>query len=106
MSEYDNALDCYKKVIDLMPDTDYAADALSAIESIYQSEGRGDEFLDYAELIGATRDKTDASVRAEVARRANLVRAVRLLVPFFQILLSLWQGQTVVPVQTLQNDNF
>ena len=60
MSEYDNALDCYKKVIDLMPDTDYAADALSAIESIYQSEGRGDEFLDYAELIGATRDKTDA----------------------------------------------
>ena len=60
MSEYDNALDCYKKVIDLMPDTGYAADALSAIESIYQSEGRGDEFLDYAELIGATRDKTDA----------------------------------------------
>ena len=60
MSEYDNALDCYKKVIDLMPDTHYAADALSAIESIYQSEGRGDEFLDYAELIGATRDKTDA----------------------------------------------
>lgn len=60
MSEYDNALACYKKVIDLMPDTDYAADALSAIESIYQSEGRGDEFLDYAELIGATRDKTDA----------------------------------------------
>lgn len=60
MSEYDNALECYKKVIDLMPDTDYAADALSAIESIYQSEGRGDEFLDYAELIGATRDKTDA----------------------------------------------
>ena len=60
ISEYDNALDCYKKVIDLMPDTDYAADALSAIESIYQSEGRGDEFLDYAELIGATRDKTDA----------------------------------------------
>lgn len=60
MSEYDNALDCYKKVIDLMPDTDYAADALSAIESIYQSEGRGNEFLDYAELIGATRDKTDA----------------------------------------------
>lgn len=60
MSEYDNALDCYKKVIDLMPDTDYAADALSAIESIYQSEGRGDEFLDYAELIGATRDETDA----------------------------------------------
>ena len=60
MSEYDNALDCYKKVIDLMPDTDYAADALNAIESIYQSEGRGDEFLDYAELIGATRDKTDA----------------------------------------------
>lgn len=59
MSDYEGALDCYKKVIELMPDTEYASDALSAIESIYQSEGRGSEFLDYADRIGANRDKTD-----------------------------------------------
>lgn len=36
MSEYDRSLDYYKQVITEMPGTEYAQDALLAIESIYQ----------------------------------------------------------------------
>ncbi|MCQ2119486.1 MAG: tetratricopeptide repeat protein [Bacteroidales bacterium] len=59
-SQFELALSYYKQVISEMPDTEYSADALSAIESIYQSEGRGDEYLDYAESVGANKDMTDA----------------------------------------------
>ena len=59
-SNYEQALSYYKQVITEMPDTEYASDALQAIESIYQSEGRGDEFLDYADRIGANKDKSDS----------------------------------------------
>lgn len=58
-SEFDKALAYYKQVVADMPGTEYAGDALSAIESIYQSEGRGDEFIDYADKIGAIKDKSE-----------------------------------------------
>ncbi len=59
MSEYNQALAYYKQVVEEMPGTEYAEDALLAIESIYQSEGRTDEYLDYADKAGVNKDKTD-----------------------------------------------
>ena len=58
ISEYNKALAYYKQVVNDMPGTEYANDALAAIESIYQTEGRADEFLDYADKVGAIKDKT------------------------------------------------
>ncbi len=60
MSEYDKSLDYYKQVISEMPGTEYARDALLAIESIYQSQGRADEYLDFADKVGAIKDKSDS----------------------------------------------
>lgn len=59
-SESQKALGYYKQVISEMPGTEYARDALSAIESIYQSEGRMDEYFDYADKVGAIKGKTDS----------------------------------------------
>ena len=58
MSEFDKALGYYKSVVEEMPGTEYANDALAAIESIYQTEGRTDEYLDYADRVGVIKDKT------------------------------------------------
>ena len=58
ISEYEKALSYYKQVVAEMPGTEYANDALAAIESIYQSEGRTDEYIDYADKVGAIKDKT------------------------------------------------
>lgn len=59
MSEYDKSLDYYKQVISEMPGTEYAQDALLAIESIYQSQGRVDEYIDFADKAGVIKDKSD-----------------------------------------------
>ena len=59
-SEYDRALSCYKQVVGEMPGTEYAEEALLAIESIYQSDGRADEYLDYAESVGLNAGKSDS----------------------------------------------
>ena len=58
MSEFEKSLAYYKRVVDEMPGTEYASDALAAIESIYQTEGRTDEYIDYADRIGAIKDKS------------------------------------------------
>lgn len=58
MSEFNQALGYYKQVVQEMPGTEYAENALLAIESIYQAEGRTDEYLDYAETVGADKGKT------------------------------------------------
>jgi len=58
ISEYDKALGYYKRVVEDMPGTEYASDALAAVESIYQTEGRTDEYIDYADKIGAIKDKS------------------------------------------------
>ncbi len=60
MSEYDRSLDYYKQVITEMPGTEYAQDALLAIESIYQSQGRTDEYIDFADKAGVIKDKSDS----------------------------------------------
>lgn len=64
MSEYDKSLDYYKQVISEMPGTEYAQDALLAIESIYQSQGRVDEYIDFADKAGVIKDKSDGEKEA------------------------------------------
>ncbi len=59
-SEFDRSIGYYKQVIEEMPGTEYAQDALAAIESVYQYLGRTDEYLDYADKVGAISGKTDA----------------------------------------------
>lgn len=59
-SQYEKALGYYKQVIAEMPGTEYSRDALSSIESIYLSEGRTDEYIDYADKVGAIKGKTDS----------------------------------------------
>jgi len=60
MSEYDRSLDYYKQVITEMPGTEYEQDALLAIESIYQSQGRADEYIDFADKAGVIKDKSES----------------------------------------------
>ena len=60
MSEYDQSLSYYKQVISEMPGTEYAQDALLAIESIYQSQGRTDEYIDFADKAGVIKDKSES----------------------------------------------
>lgn len=62
----DKAMSCYKRVVESVPDTEYAQDALLAIESVYQSEGRPEEYLAYIESIGK------GSVKSEDEREAMI----------------------------------
>lgn len=55
----DEALGYYKRVAENMAGTEYAENALLAIESIYQSEGRAKDYLAYIENIGKGGSKTE-----------------------------------------------
>lgn len=46
---YDEALDAYKEVVSSMRGTEYAEDALSAVQSIYQKMGQPQKYLAYME---------------------------------------------------------
>ena len=58
-SQFNDALGYYKTVVEEMPLSGYAEDALAAIESIYQTRNQPDEYLDYIEAIGKGGIKTD-----------------------------------------------
>lgn len=51
--EYDKALDYYKRVVKTLPSTNWSADALLAIESIYQAKQEPEKYLAYLETLGA-----------------------------------------------------
>ncbi len=55
----DGALIYYKRVAENMGGTEYADNALLAIESIYRSEGRVKEYLAYIEGVGSGAAKTE-----------------------------------------------
>ena len=59
-SDYSAALASYKEVVELLPGSDYAEDALFAIESIYQSLGQPEKYLEYVESNSLAAGKTDA----------------------------------------------
>lgn len=73
MSEYDQSLSYYKQVIAEMPGTEYAQDALLAIESIYQSQGRTDEYIDFADKAGVIKDKSEGEKEAMYFNAAEQV---------------------------------
>lgn len=56
--KYDNALQHYKSVIEMMPGSEYAQDALLAIESIYQSKKQPELYLAYLEASKLNVNKT------------------------------------------------
>lgn len=51
-SQYNEALGYYKTVIEEMPLSGYAEDALAAVESIYQTRNQPEEYLAYIDEIG------------------------------------------------------
>lgn len=57
-SMYNEALAYYKIVVEKMPMSEYADDALAAIESIYQSKNDPEEYIAYIESIGKGSMKT------------------------------------------------
>ncbi len=58
-SQYNDALGYYKTVVGKMPLSEYAEDALAAIESIYQTRNQPEEYLAYIEHIGKGGSKTE-----------------------------------------------
>ena len=59
-SMFNEALGYYKIVVEQMPYSEYADDALLAVESIYQTKNDPQEYLAYIESIGKGGVKTDA----------------------------------------------
>ena len=57
-SQFNDALGYYKTVVEQMPLSGYAEDALAAIESIYQTKNEAEEYLAYIETIGKGATKT------------------------------------------------
>lgn len=60
MSDYGNALESYERVVDMLPGSEYADDALLAIESIYQTCKTPEKYLEYVEAKGIVAAKSEA----------------------------------------------
>ncbi len=58
-SQFNEALGYYKTVVEQMPLSGFADDALAAIESIYQTRNEPEEYLAYIEEIGKGGTKTE-----------------------------------------------
>lgn len=58
-SQFNEALGYYKEVVESMPLSEYADDALAAIESIYQTKNEPQTYLAYIETIGKGETKTE-----------------------------------------------
>lgn len=57
-SQFNDALGYYKTVVEEMPLSGHAEDALAAIESIYQTRNEPEEYIAYIETIGKGATKT------------------------------------------------
>lgn len=60
MSEYDAALEYNMEVVRLMPNSDYAGEAMAAIESIYTARRQPEKFLEYVEQNSLAQSRSDA----------------------------------------------
>ncbi len=60
MKDYDTALAQYKQVVDLLPGSEYSEEALLAINSIYQTTGTPEKYIEYLEDRGLGVGKTAA----------------------------------------------
>ncbi len=59
-ADYEQALACYKEVVKLLPGSQYAEDALFAIESIYQTMQQPEKYLQYLEENNLTAGKSES----------------------------------------------
>ena len=60
MSDYDAALANYEQVVSLMPQSEYAEEAMLAIESIWQTRRQPEKFLEYVEQNSLAQSRSDA----------------------------------------------
>ena len=59
-SDYEKALSCYKEVVRLLPGSQYAEDAMFAIESIYQALQMPEKYLEYVEENNLASGKSES----------------------------------------------
>ena len=71
--DYDSALDCYKSVVRMLPGSEYAEDALLAIESIYQARKEPEKYLEYVEQNSLNAKATAAEREAMYFNTAEQV---------------------------------
>ncbi|MBR5725087.1 MAG: tetratricopeptide repeat protein [Bacteroidales bacterium] len=60
MQDYDGALESYKEVVSRMPDSEYAEEAMTAIESIYSALRQPEKFLEYVEQNSLAQSRSDS----------------------------------------------
>ncbi len=72
-SQYNEALGYYKTVVEQMPLSGYAEDALAAIESIYQTKNAPEEYLAYIDGIGKGGTKTEDEKEAMIFNAAEQI---------------------------------
>ena len=72
-SQYNDALGYYKKVVEEMSFSDYADDAMAAIESIYQTKNDPEEYIAYIESIGKGASKTEDEKESMIFNSAEQV---------------------------------
>ena len=60
VADYQRALSCYKEVVSMLPGSQYAEDALFAIESIYQTLQTPEKYLEYVESNNLDSGKSEA----------------------------------------------
>lgn len=59
MKKYDAALECYKKVVSSQNGTELGKSALAAIESIYQTKGEPQKYVEYLEQNDLTSSRSE-----------------------------------------------
>ncbi len=72
-SQYNEALGYYKTVVEEMPLSGYAEDALAAIESIYQTRNEPEEYIAYIEHIGKGETKTEVEKEMMIFNAAEQI---------------------------------
>ena len=59
-SKFDEALDCYKRVVAELPGTEYSNDALLSIQSIYNAKKQPEKYIEYLEANNLTVGTSEA----------------------------------------------
>ena len=72
-SQFNEALGYYKKVVEDLPLSGYAEDALLAIESIYQAKNDPEEYIAYIEKIGKGATKTEDEKESMIFNSAEQI---------------------------------
>lgn len=72
-SQFNDALKYYKTVVEEMPLSGYADDALAAIESVYQTRNEPQAYLKYIESIGKGETKTETEKEDMIFNSAEQV---------------------------------